>query len=341
MTDNIIADVFNSDVFQMMTMTAAIQEIAFVPTRLGDLGIFDSRGIPTTSLLVERVGDTLVLVQSSPRGGAGQTMTPDRRNMVDFQCVHLQLEDQLFADELQNLRKFGDTRMLAGVIEQRDLKLSKMSRSLDLTLEYHRLGAVQGLVLDADGSVLFDLFDKFGISEYSATALPLDGAFDTTTSHEVIKPMITSVKREVSADLGGMTPSGYVALCGDDFFDKFQGHPEVREVTKLQDAKSIRNDGRDSFVYAGVEWENYRGVGNVKIADGEARLIPLGVPELFQQVFSPADVLEAVNTNGLVKYALAVPDPSGKNKFIDMEAQSNPITICTRPKVLRKFTIDD
>lgn len=331
-----LADVFKSDLFRTTTMTAAVNEIAYVPTRLAELGIFHVEGISTTSAFIEKVGDTLVLVQSTARGGPGVSVTIDKRNAIAFESVRLSLDDALLPDSIQNVRAFGGTQ-LQGVQEVRDGRLGRMSRSIDLTLEYHRLGAVQGLILDADGSVIDDLYDKFGISEPAAVPLNLDVAFSTVTEQAVVKPIITDVLRAIDAELGGISPSGYWAPCGDDFFDALESHGELRHTLQAQEARGLREDGRRSFTYGGVTWENYRGTGSVALAATEARIIPLGVPELFQQLFAPADTFEAVNTNGQVKYAMAT--MASNNKKIDLEVQSNPITLCTRPKVLRKLTL--
>lgn len=332
-----IADVFRSDLFSSTSLTAAINEIAYVPQRLSDLGLFEVQGIPTTTAFVEKVGETLALVANSARGGPGQSVAIDRRNAVPFRAAHLQLDDAIYADEIQDVRGFG-VNQLQGIAEVRDGRLLKMSRSLDLTLEYHRLGAIQGLVLDADGTtVLADLFDLFDIAPRTAVTLNTDVAFDSTDTAAVIKPLITQALRDVDTDLGGFTPSGYLILCGDAFFDGLEGHSELRDTLRFQNGVTLRDDGRRSFTYGGATWENYRGAGAVSIDTDEARLIPLGVPGLFQQLFAPADTMAAVNSMGKVKYSMAGPDPSGKDKFISLEAQSNPITYCTRPKVLRKF----
>ena len=285
-----IADVFNSDLFSSTSLTAAINEIAYVPQRLSELGIFEVDGVTTTTVFIEKVGETLRLVPNTPRGGPGTSVAIDRRKAVPLTAAHLQLEDKIYADEVGNVRAFGSGNRLQGVQETRDARLLKMSRSLDLTLEYHRLGAIQGLVLDADGTtVIADLFDLFGISAPSDVDMNLDAGFNTTTSGAVIKPNVTGVLREIDVELGGYSPSGYYAFCGDDFFDALESHPELRETLKYQQGAQLREDGRRTFSYAGVTWENYRGVGAVKIADTEARLFPLGVPNLFQQYFAPTD----------------------------------------------------
>lgn len=336
-----VADVFKSNLFGTTTMTHAINEIAYVPQRLMELDLFDVQGIPTTTAFIEKVGETLVLVQSTPRGGPGKSVAIDRREAVPFQSVHLQLEDQIYADEIQNVRSFGTANQLLGVQEVRDARLLKMSRSLDLTLEYHRLGAIQGLVLDADGSVIEDLFDKFGIAEPADVGLELDANYSEAAGSP-IKTRITQVTRRIEADLGGFIPRGYHAFAGDDFFDALIGHGETRALyLQTSAAQELRGDGSRTFTYGNVTWENYRGQGAVALAPDEARIFPLGVPGLFAQLFAPADTMDAVNTLGQVKYALAAPDPSGKNKFIALEAQSNPITYCTRPKVLQRVVLGD
>ena len=335
-----IADVFRSNLFTSVALVAAINEIAYVPQRLMEVGIFDVQGIPTTVAFIEKKGETLALVPNTPRGGPGTSVAIDKREAIPFQSTHLELTDKIYADEIQNVRSFGNGNQLQGVEEVRDQRLTKMSRSLDLTLEYHRLGAIQGLVLDADGTtVIEDLYDKFGISEPAAIDMNLDAAW-TSEDGGVVRKKLAGVTRGVDDSLGGLKPSGYWAPCGDDFFDALTGHPEIRDTYLRQsEARELRGDGRRAFSYGGVEWENYRGQGAVALADNVARIVPIGVPELFKTLFAPADTMAAVNTLGLPKYASAAPDPSGHDKFIEVASQSNPINFCTRPGALRKLTL--
>lgn len=338
MDPTLAANVFKSDLFSMSSMTAFIDEIPYVPQRLADLGLFAVDGIPTTTAWIERKGNTLVLVSNTPRGGNGQAVTRDRRQAVPFQAAHLELTDTIYADEIQDVRAFGSADQLMGPQMVRDQRLTQMSQSLDLTLEYHRLGAIQGVVLDADGTtVLEDLFDKFDISAPADVPMDLSAAW-AVADGSVLLPKITPVLRSIDAELGGLQPSGYYAACGDVFFDKLVSHPERGPQYQFQqNARDQAGDSRRQFQYGGVLWENYRGSGAVAIDDNEARLVPLGVPQLFKQLFAPADTMAAVNTMGQIKYAMSAPDPSGHDKFISLSAQSNPITFCTRPKVLVKL----
>lgn len=335
-----VADIFNSDIFSATTMTDAINELAFVPQFITSTGLFEPDGVPTTTVFIEKRGESLEIIQTTERGAAGVNLSIDRRLAVPFTAVHLQPEDRIKADEIQNVLSFGSARQLMALEELRDQRLRKMSRSLDFTLEYHKLGAIQGLVLDKDGSPIEDLYDKFAISPHADVPMQLDAAWTEADGGFIVKK-INPLLRGVDDDLDGNEATGYLSLCGDDFFDALIGHPERRETYKFQsEAASLRDDFHyRQFNYGGIQWVNYRGRGACKIAATTARLVPLGVPELFRQLFAPADTFDHVNTMGEVKYAWATPDPSGKNKFMDLEAQSNPITFCSRPKVLRKLLL--
>lgn len=330
-----MADVFRSDAFRMTSLTAAINEQETPPQRLAELGLFSEQGVATTSIVIEKQGSTLSLVPSKPRGAPGTPMHEDKRRGISLEIPHLPARDTLLADELQNVRAFGSENEMAGVQQKRDERLAAMARSLDYTLENHRIGAVQGLVLDADGSVLFDLYDEFGVDEPDPIYFDLDAAW-TSASGGVIERIILNAKNRIRAALKNRV-TGIHVLCGETFFSKISTHPEVRETYMgQQEAKDRREgDATDTFNYRGATFEMYPGYGDVEIADTECRFIPLGVPDLFITRFAPAPWFSAVNTLGLPMYAMATPDPTGE-KYLELEAQSNPINLCTRPEVLLK-----
>ena len=63
--------------------------------------------------------------------------------------------------------------------------------------------------------------------------------------------------------------------------------------------------------------------------EDRAFAVPEGVPDLFITRFAPGDYMETVNTNGLPYYASQ--EIMKHSKGVEMEAQSNPINLCTRP----------
>jgi hypothetical protein len=139
--------------------------------------------------------------------------------------------------------------------------------------------------------------------------------------------------------------TGIHAFTGRQFHSALWNHKSVRETfLNTAGAANLRLDVPDVFEFAGVTWERYKtgakattDLGSPYIAHDEARVVPLGVPELFITRFAPADYEETVNTMGLPRYQKQYASLNGKVRNI--EVQTNPISLCTRPGVLRKLTL--
>jgi len=326
-------DVFKPDLFTTTALVAAINAQPFLPGRLGELGLFTESGVETTSVAVESIAGVLTLVATSKRGAVGQTRMDDKRRGVQLAVPHLQVNDALYADSIQNVRAFGSPDTLVAQQAKRDEKLGAMSRDLDYTLEYHRMGALQGKVLDADGStVLYNLFTTFNIAEPTEIDFDLDNASPAVGA---VKRKCTQVIRAIAVALGNIPFTGVHALCGDAFFDDLISHPETQKLFEIQQSADVlrENSAYQTFQYGGIVFENYRGHGPVAIGTDKCRFFPTGVPDLFKTIFAPADYLETVNTIGLPRYAKAA--PMKFDKGLELEAQSNPLNICTRPGVLQ------
>ena len=321
-------DIFNDDAFSVVSLTKAIEDTPFVPGRVGQLGIFSEEGVSTTSISIEKVGSTVSLVPAASRGSSGRPMGNDKRQMIPFTATHLPQRASILADEVQNLRAFGSESEVETAQRLMNRKLAKMRRDLDTTIEYQRIGAIKGSILDSDGSTeLLNLHTAFGTSVTSHNLV-------LGTAGTKVRIKVIEARRKMEAALGGLTYSGARVLCSASFFDALVGHAKVEAAfDRYMNGEFLREDQRGGFYFAGVFWEEYRGqVGATKfIADGEAWMVPEGVPDLFVTNYAPADYMETVNTLGQAYYAKQEPKDFGKG--IDVETQSNPIHICTRPAV--------
>jgi hypothetical protein len=328
-------NIFTQDAFGVVEMTEAINKMAYVPGQVGRLGLFKEKGIATTSAALEEKNGVLYLVPTSLRGGPGTQNQTGKRKMRDFRIPHLATNDRVLADEVQNVRDFGTSGQLQTVQAVVNDRLETMTQSLDATLEHLRVGAVKGLILDSDGStVLYDLFVEFGVAQENEVDFDLDNA---NPASGVVRKTCAKVIRLISKNLGALPFAGVHAFCGDAFFDDLIAHPETREIF-LGQAESTELRGGyafGKFNFGGITFENYRGaVGGVDYVDADkCHFVPVGVPGLFVNYYAPADYIEACNTPGLPRYAKTAPD-AGFNKFVDLEAQSNPLPLCTRPNVL-------
>ena len=326
-------DIFNGDAFSVQSLTKTLNDMPYMPTRLGELGYFSEEGINTTTVSIEKTGTTLSLIPAGERGGVVRPGAKDKRVMIPFRCVHLPQSGGVNADEVQNLRTFGSETELESVQNVVNRELRRIRRNLDATLEWQRIGAIKGQILDSDGSsVLLDLYSAFGVTQQTH-GLAL-GTAATNVRNKVIE-----AKRKVEAALGGLSYTGLRVLCSPAFFDALVAHASVVSAfDRWNFGDFYRQDQRGGFPFAGVMWEEYRGTvnGTDFIANGDAYMIPEGVADLFTMYFAPADYMETVNTNGLPFYAKQ--EARDMNKGINIDAQSNPLTLCTRPNVIVKLS---
>ena len=324
-------DIFNDDAFSVTQLTKAMNDTPHIPGRIGELGLFSEEGINTTTFMIEKQGTTLSLVPTAPRGSNGDPVVGDKRQLIPFSTVHLPQRASIMADEIQNVRAFGSESELETIQTVVNKRLAKMRRNLDITLEYQRMGAIKGQVLDADGSVVLDLFNAFGVTQQSKSMV-------LGTASTDVKRKLVEAKRLIEDHLGGLMYSGLRVLCSAGFFDALVGHAKVEAAfDRWMDGQFLREDHRKGFFFGGVFFEEYRGkVGSTAfIADGEAYMIPEGVPDLFLTNYAPADYMETANTNGLPYYAKQ--EMLRMNKGVEIETQSNPIHLCTRPKSVIKL----
>lgn len=343
-------NIFEGDAFGVVSLTKAINDVPFQPKRLQQLGWFSEEGVTTTAMMLERQGTTITLIPAASRGAPGRPEKADKRKVVSLPSVHLPQRATINADEVQNVRAFGSETDEMTVMELVNKRLAKLRRNIDTTLEWQRMGAVKGQILDSDGSVLLDLFQTFGLTK-TAVTLALSSA---TTK---VRSLAVGYKRTMEDKLGALEYSGVRVLCSNSFFDNFVEHAAVQRAwDNFQDRMMLQQDLRGpganggagggggapaaGFMFAGCIWENYRGNigGQAFIPDGKAYMVPEGVPDMFSTTYAPADYMETVNTIGLPYYAKQ--ELMEFNKGVEIEAQSNPITFCSRPDAIVEITAD-
>jgi hypothetical protein len=321
-------DVFKTDAFHYTKLVAAINRLPHVPTKLGKKGIFREIGVPTLTVAIEMKAGTLTLVPAAGRGTRGPVKNPGRRSIVDVRTTHLPQSVAIMADEVIGLRSFGAEQDTATAMNVLMEKVQVARTDLDITHEFHRMGALKGQVLDSDGTtVLYDFNTLFG-----TTKTTFDFALDNDATD--VREKCTQYKRAIEAKLGGVMMTGLDVECSAEFFDALTAHPEVKESYTHQSGQVNRADLRDGFEFGGIFWSEYRGsIGAQRfIAAGRCVPIPRGVSDLFMSYYSPAPYMEAVGTNGLPFYMKGEDMRMGVG--IEYDIQSNPLHIVTRPEAI-------
>ncbi len=336
-----ILNVFNQDAFSVMRLTDALREIKYVPSRIGQLGLFQSTSIDTLDIAIERDREqNQILINSTPRGGPGQTFGKNGRSLRTLRVPHFQVDDAIMADEVQQVRAFGSETSVERLQQKIANRAAEASQFFALTEEFHRLNIIKsGKLLDADQNILFDYFTEFGETAPTEIDFDLDNA---SPAEGALRKACVGVVRKMAAILDGLPYTGIHAFCGDNFFDDLVSHPEVRETYKgYSEAATLRTafasaSGQQNsfgvFEFGGITFENYRGGGSIGIDTDKCHIFPLGVPGLFRTVYAPADYIETVNTQGQRLYGKQWEMPNGKG--VNLEFQMNALQYCTRPRVL-------
>ncbi|MDB5822177.1 MAG: hypothetical protein JWR21_881 [Herminiimonas sp.] len=337
-----ILDIFHSDPFSAIALTDAVQRNPFQPVGLGQLDIFDPNPIRTKALAVEERNGVLSLIPFSERGAEGTQRSTEKRKMRYFDVPRLMHDDTVYAEEVQSVREFGQESVLMQIETEVARRLSGptgLLASVEYTKEYLRLAAVQGLVLNPkDGSVLYNWFDEFQVTQATETAFSL-AAGTANTLRPICNGIIRTMARKAQ---GAFTPTTKVfALCGDVFYDLLVNHPDViRTFINWSDAKALRDNSQgaafDAFDFAGITWVNYRGSDDnatIKIADDRVKFFPVGAPGIFREANAPGETVDWVNTPGKPVYVLPIFDQQ-RRMWWKMEAYAYPLFICTRPEVL-------
>lgn len=324
-----------TDNFNLTTLTQAINDLVVPSKFLSSLGLFVESPIDTTTVAIEKQDGQIVLVANVPRGSdTGTQMTGSvRGEPILLTAAHLLAHDQILADAIQNIRVFGSGSELEVLTTKVEERLKVMRMSIDATVEYHRWGALNGKVLDADGTtVLLDVFAKFGLTKPANIIIDFADA--------AVDEQIMTATDVVDDALNGVGRSGFIALCGKEFNKKFHSSKAIKDdVRLLNDGQQARDDLRTAYRYKDIDFYrcNEKIANTLCVPDDEAILIPVGVDGMFQTRFAPADYNETVNTMGLPYYVKS--DAKKYDKGFDFEAQSNPITWCSRPTAVRRLKL--
>lgn len=315
--------------FTTATMTSSINKLPPMPTRVGELGIFEEEGVPTTSVIVESRDGRLFLVPNTARNDDPTPVGKSKRQRRTFETCHLPTSDQLLPSDLQNFQSFGENNETNYQAQTINNKLQTMKNSLEVTREFQRVGALRGRILDADGSVIYDLYKEFEVKQKSIL-VPL------SAENTDVRKFLMDAKRHSESKLTGAMVTGFKAFCGSEWFDAFVNHPNVQKAyANYQEAADrLGGDMRKGFTYGGIEFEEY----NATVSDQEffpaniAQVFPIAKGGVYKMYNAPANYNETVNTIGLPVYAKAEERKMGKGW--DLEAQSNPLAICTYPEAL-------
>lgn len=335
-------NVFTSNAFEATELSGLVQTMDYNPQMLGGMNLFAPKPVRQKHVFIDQKDDTLSLLPFSERGTSPKVNDNYTRKAISFEVPRIAVQDTIMASEIAGLRATGSETELMTVQSEVADRLASMRQKVEYTKEFLRLAAVQGKVLDPkDGSVMYDYFAEFGITEEAAVSFAFTTA--TTDVAEVCRQLVRSIQRSAK---GGwvMGTSRVQAIVGDDFFDALVKHPSVKEKwLNWTAAAELRNvDPFTQFDFGGITFHNYRGSDDnseVAVAPTESKFFISGGNEVFSEVMAPADeFIPFLGARGQSVYAIQSIDAEYQNnpRFVKYDMYSYPLFMCSRPNTLRK-----
>jgi hypothetical protein len=328
-----INDVFSSSGFGVISLS---QKISVMPNQYGlltSMGLFTPEPVSNRVVAVDFDPVTLTILPQKPWGSSGTANKGEKPYTKAFSIPHFPLEDAIMAGDLQSIRMPGGNDTVTASYLM-DKKLREMKSKLEQTTEWLQLGALKGSITDGLGTVIYNPYTDFGISQE-------EPSFELDVAGTDVPALCVAAKRLILAALKGESITGISALCSDEFYDAFIAHSSVKDAYKyFQTNRPPSSDQTTSFEFGGIKWINY--TGSVTNAAGssvpmvtadKALIFPTGT-SAFKLWYAPADYMETVNTPGLPFYARQ--QVMDYNKGVNVETQTNPFPICLKPACILK-----
>ncbi|WP_444885982.1 major capsid protein [Microbulbifer sp. PSTR4-B] len=317
--------------FNMASLTEAIKLLPNMYDRTGKLNLFKEKKITSRTALIEYKNGRFYLIKSQQLGAPGQSHKTGKRNIKSFLVPHYPLEGEILPEQYANIRAFGSTSSLASLAEVMNDTLQDLKDSHDITQENARMGAIKGVITDADGSTIYNLYNEFNITKKVITF----------NHNDDFRIKTLELKRHIEDNIYGDAMDGVRVEVSQEFMDFFVTHDSVEKpyLHHAEASQRLGGDPRKSFEFQGVIFSEYRGKamdsqGNTQrfIGAGSGHAYPTGTHRTFQEIIAPADFLETVSTLGERYYVKS--EARKFNRGVDVHTQSNVLAMCNNPSVL-------
>ncbi|MBX9814074.1 MAG: major capsid protein [Sphingomonas sp.] len=345
-------DIFRNDGFSYTSLQRVVDNAPYVPQALGQMGIFESTPIDTVNALIYEKDGGFAIIPTTERGSPDIQQVRRSGRLFAIETPRISKKDTVRAGELgpgitdmalpENIRARNAAQLV-------DTRTQQLRTDMEATKELHRLGALQGKVLDADGvRVVFDAFDTFGVAQpatvninFAADALSVNNAMMYFQENFFV-PMRTVLENR------WMPNSGIMAMCGDYFWGQLQRNPGFqRQYLLMLQGRQIAaaanplvaNNNWESVYFGGITWWNYRGStgGAIAVPTNQAILFPVNAKDVFKVYWAPGETLFDSNILGRPEYLYIQQDPYDQMpSYIDIVLRSYPLYACIYPKALMR-----
>ena len=315
---------------QYVDRTGAITQIPFKPNLMSALGFFREETANADSITFDERENSLVVLDDHQRN-------VDKKNGLEAKeykphllaIPHYPVESTITVRQLKGIRNFDTDveQAIEGAVAE---DLEKHAEKHDNHLEYLRaLMVCQGIISTTNFGDI-NMFTEFDVTKQTSE---IDFA-DTAPFEPQMRAVTNLAKKGIR---NGGRISGYVVLCGVDYFTRVTNHADVRDGYVVAGQNSpLRNqlgeigNGYAMFTYGNITFIQYDdvftkadGTTSQPLGDDEAVLLPRSV--LGSTFFGPVSKLSGVGAAGAKRFASSYRDP--KDRFVEMESEQNTLVL--------------
>lgn len=187
---------------------------AFSMTALTNaMNILPSRSVRFRHITIEEHNGVLSLLPTQLPGAPATVGKKRKRKVRTFTISHIPHDDVVLPEEVQGIRAFGSESVLKALADVIIDHLRSMRNKHAITLEHLRMRALKGIILDANGSELLNLYNEFEI-----TPKVVNFALGTATPD--VKRKCLEVLRHIEDNLSGEYMTVIHALVSSEFFER-------------------------------------------------------------------------------------------------------------------------
>lgn len=290
-----------------------------IPKFMGELGLFGDAYFGTSTIAqVERVTDGVDTITAQARGGDRNYSGGETAIQRNFNIPFFPLDSKkMGAVDIQDMKDFRDNPNIPMTMQRRmERAQNRIAKSHAVLTERARYKALKGTsYAPNDPRAQYNYADEFGVTAKVAATLAVDFTDETVDPRTTIEQ---GARAHIQKYAGDQADSYQViAIVGSKFFDALKDHPLCREAYSRYPSASepLRNRLGGNLINRSWETEgityleDFMGVQLGEIDTGDAYFLPLGIEDMFQTHYAPADHKDYANTEAQEMYMFVEETP--------------------------------
>jgi hypothetical protein len=341
----------------MLPLTAADHGalVNAIPTRFGQLnadGLFPNAGLSTPYVRIDVLDGQITALPVTPDGRPSTIARHGTGKGFVFEIPNISHEDSVQAGDIREWLAYAQrTNVPDEAIVNRVEERHRRNRlKFEITLEVMKVGAMKGVIVDGANTVLYNLFDIFGVT-------PRVVYFDLDNANFDVPGAIEAVIGGTEDVLINDVMDGVEVRIAPEFYNKIIRHPSVEKyfantpamLNELLKQRRVASGGgfRREIEIGGLTFKEYRAKVKLWGQENTTRLIaadrgyayPIGTEDAHKTfVAPPLDIREldgsVAGVDDLVHFSEEV---MKHGAGLEWKYQANPLPIWTKPTLLTEL----